>query len=125
MGELGAASKVVVMVSFWWSRGDALGNHQHGQILTRTGCVDVDIADTQWIDRALRSAVDDLAVLVELDQWWQVVETRRAGNSAGEPGPGPGQVDSVPHRPARRRHPHPGGGHRMPSPGRRKPQSTS
>ena len=28
MGELAAASKVHVMVSYWWSRGDGLDNHQ-------------------------------------------------------------------------------------------------
>lgn len=53
MGELAAASKVHVMVSYWWSRGDSLVNHQLGQILTCAAGVDeVDITDPQSIDRA-------------------------------------------------------------------------
>ncbi|AII11401.1 hypothetical protein [Rhodococcus opacus] len=86
MGELAAASKVHVMVSYWWSRGDSLANHQLGQILTRAAGVDeVDLTDPQSIDRALRIAVADPAALAELDQWWQMVETRRAGNSTRNP----------------------------------------
>ncbi|MFC9839670.1 hypothetical protein ACFVKB_38680 [Rhodococcus sp. NPDC127530] len=87
MGELGAAGKVAVMVSYWWSRGDSLANHQLGQILTRASGVDeLDITDPQSIDRALRIAVAAPAVLAELDEWWQMVETRRAGNSTRNPG---------------------------------------
>ncbi|MDV6246678.1 hypothetical protein [Rhodococcus opacus] len=89
MGELAAASKVHVMVSYWWSRGDGLANHQLSQILTRASGVDqVEITDPQSIDRALRFAVADPAVLAELDQWWQMVETRRAGNGTRNPGLG-------------------------------------
>ncbi|MFC0448825.1 hypothetical protein ACFFI2_11935, partial [Rhodococcus jostii] len=97
MGELAAASKVHVMVSHWWSRGDGLANHQLGQILTRAaGVGQVDLTDPQSIDRALRIAVADPAVLAELEQWWQMVETRRAGNGTPQPGSGSGSVDSVP-----------------------------
>ncbi|RZL83543.1 MAG: hypothetical protein EOP32_07000 [Rhodococcus sp. (in: high G+C Gram-positive bacteria)] len=86
MGELAAASKVHVMVSYWWSRGDGLANHQLGQILTRAAGVDqVDLTDPQSLDRALRIAVADPTVLAELDQWWPMVETRRAGNSTRNP----------------------------------------
>ncbi|MBW4818663.1 hypothetical protein [Rhodococcus qingshengii] len=89
MGELAVASKVHVMVSYWWSRGDGLANHHLGQILTRAaGVGEVDIADPQSIDRTLRIAVADPAVLAELDEWWQMVETRRAGNSTRIPGLG-------------------------------------
>ncbi|MFD6062711.1 hypothetical protein [Rhodococcus wratislaviensis] len=89
MGELAAASKVHVMVSYWWSRGDSLANHQLGQILTRAAGVDeADITDPQSIDRALRVATADPAALAELDQWWQMVETRRAGNGTQNPGLG-------------------------------------
>ncbi|MBV6757354.1 hypothetical protein [Rhodococcus opacus] len=89
MGDLAAASKVHVMVSYWWSRGDGLANHQLGQILTRAaGVGEVDITDPQSIDRALRVAVADPAVLAELDEWWQMVETRRAGNTTRNPGLG-------------------------------------
>ncbi|MGW4339713.1 hypothetical protein ACWEK5_44070 [Rhodococcus koreensis] len=77
------------MVSYWWSRGDGLANHQLGQILTRAAGVDeVDITDPQSIDRTLRIAVADPAALAELDQWWQMVETRRAGNNTTNPGLG-------------------------------------
>ena len=87
MGELAGASKVHVMVSYWWSRGDGLANHKLGQILTRAAGVDeVDITDPQSIDRTLRIAVADPTVLAELDQWWQMVETRRAGNTTRNPG---------------------------------------
>ncbi|RZL82555.1 MAG: hypothetical protein EOP32_11085 [Rhodococcus sp. (in: high G+C Gram-positive bacteria)] len=89
MGELAAASTVHVMVSYWWSRGDGLANHQLGQILTRAaGVGEVDLTDPQSIDRALRVAVADPPVLAELDQWWQLVETRRAGNGTRNPGLG-------------------------------------
>ena len=89
MGELAAASKVHVMVSYWWSRGDGLANHQLGQILTRAaGVGEVDLTDPQSLDRALRVAVADPAVLAELDQWWQMVETRTAGNGTRNPGLG-------------------------------------
>ena len=89
MGERAAASEVAVMVSYWWSRGDGLANHQLGQILSRAAGVDeVDLTDPQSIDRALRMAVADPAVLAELDQWWQMVETRRAGNGTRNPGLG-------------------------------------
>nr|GLK33840.1 hypothetical protein GCM10017611_06830 [Rhodococcus wratislaviensis] len=89
MGELAAASKAAVMVSFWWSRGDGLANHQLGQILTRAaGVGEVDLTDPQSIDRALWIAVADPTVLAELDQWWQMVETRRAGNGTRNPGLG-------------------------------------
>ncbi|QSE88092.1 hypothetical protein JWS13_05080 (plasmid) [Rhodococcus pseudokoreensis] len=89
MGELATANKVHVMVSYWWSRGDGLANHQLGQILTRTSGVDeFDITDPQSIDRALRIAVTDPAVLAELDGWWQMAETRRAGNNTRNPGLG-------------------------------------
>ncbi|WP_172653120.1 hypothetical protein [Rhodococcus opacus] len=89
MGELAGASKVHVMVSYWWSRGDGLANHQLGQILTRAAGVDeVDLADPQSLDRALRIAVADPAVLAELEVWWQMVETRRAGNGTRNPGLG-------------------------------------
>ncbi|WP_128642584.1 hypothetical protein [Rhodococcus opacus] len=74
------------MVSYRWSRGDGLDHHQLGQILTRAAGVDeADITDPQSSDRASRIAVADPAVLVELDQWWQMVETRRAGNSTRNP----------------------------------------
>ncbi|WP_257226547.1 hypothetical protein [Rhodococcus opacus] len=77
------------MVSSWWSRGDGLANHQLGQTLTRAAGVDeVDITDPQSIDRALRIAVADPAVLAELEAWWQMVETRRAGNGTRNPGLG-------------------------------------
>ena len=77
------------MVSYWWSRRDDLANHQLGQILTRTaGVGEIDITDPQSIDRALRIAVADPAVLAELDGWWRRVETRRAGNGARNPGLG-------------------------------------
>ena len=86
MGELAGASKVHVMVSYWWSRGDGLANHQLGQILTRAAGVDqVDLTDPQSLDRALRIAVADPAASAELDQWWQMAETRRAGNSTHNP----------------------------------------
>ncbi|MFD6058234.1 hypothetical protein [Rhodococcus wratislaviensis] len=63
------------MVSYWWSRGDGLANHQLSQILTRAAGVDeADITDRQSIDRASRVATADPAVLAELDQWWQMVE---------------------------------------------------
>ncbi|MFD7010832.1 hypothetical protein [Rhodococcus jostii] len=89
MGELATASKVHVMVSYWWSRGDGLANHQLGQILTRAAGVDeVDITDPQSIDRTLRIAVADPTVLAELDEWWQMVETRRVGNNSKNPGLG-------------------------------------
>ncbi|MDH6291367.1 hypothetical protein [Rhodococcus opacus] len=89
MGEPAAASKVHVMVSYWWSRGDSLANHHLGQILTRAAGVDeADITDPQSIDRALRIAVADPAALAELDEWWQMVETRRAGNGTRNPGLG-------------------------------------
>ncbi|WP_124390606.1 hypothetical protein [Rhodococcus wratislaviensis] len=89
MGELATASRVHVMVSYWWSRGDGLANHQLGQILTRAAGVDeVNITDPQSIDRALRIAVADPTVLAELDQWWQMVETRRDGNNTRNPGLG-------------------------------------
>ena len=89
MGELAAASKVHVRVSYWWSRGDGLANHQLGQILSRAaGVGEVDLADSQSLDRALRIAVADPAVLAELDAWWQMVETRRAGSSTHNPGLG-------------------------------------
>ncbi|RZL82732.1 MAG: hypothetical protein EOP32_10340 [Rhodococcus sp. (in: high G+C Gram-positive bacteria)] len=61
MGEPGRASTAHVMVALWWSRGDALANHL-GQILTRAGCVDVDITDPQSIDKALRIAVTGAVV---------------------------------------------------------------
>ncbi|MDV7088362.1 hypothetical protein GXW84_35100 [Rhodococcus sp. IEGM 248] len=77
------------MVSFWWSRGDGLVNHQLGQILSgAAGVGEVEITDPQSIDRALRIAVADPAVPAELDQWWQMVETRRAGNGTRNPGLG-------------------------------------
>ena len=89
MGELAAASKVHVMVSYWWSRGDSLANHQLGQILSRAaGVGEVDLTDSQSLDRALRIAVTDPAVLGELEAWWQMVETRRAGNGTRNPGLG-------------------------------------
>ncbi|MDF3312168.1 hypothetical protein P3H15_45185 [Rhodococcus sp. T2V] len=89
MGELAVASKVAVMVSYWWSRGDGLANHLLGQILTRAaGVGEVDITDPQSIDRTVRVAVADPAVLAELDQWWRMVETRRAGNTTRNPGLG-------------------------------------
>ncbi|MGV9870010.1 hypothetical protein [Rhodococcus koreensis] len=89
MGELATASTVHVMVSYWWSRGDDLANHQLGQILTRTsGVGEIDLTDPQSIDQALRIAVADPAVLTELDEWWKMVETRRAGNSTRNPGLG-------------------------------------
>ncbi|ABG99807.1 hypothetical protein RHA1_ro08763 (plasmid) [Rhodococcus jostii RHA1] len=89
MGELAAASKVRVMVSYWWSRGDGLANHQLGQILTRASGVDQDdLTDPQSLDRALRIAVADPTALAELDGWWQMVETRRAGNGTRNPGLG-------------------------------------
>nr|WP_271213013.1 hypothetical protein [Rhodococcus wratislaviensis]GLK39928.1 hypothetical protein GCM10017611_67990 [Rhodococcus wratislaviensis] len=53
MGELAAASKAAVMVSYWWSRGDGLANRQLGQILTCAAGVDeVNITDPRSIDRA-------------------------------------------------------------------------
>ncbi|PQP15901.1 hypothetical protein C5613_37715 [Rhodococcus opacus] len=53
------------MVSPGGAPGDGVANHQLGQILRRT-CVDeVDITDPQTIDRALRVAVTNPAVLVE------------------------------------------------------------
>ena len=48
----------------------------------------VDLTDPQSTDRALRVAVADPAVLAQLDAWWQMVETRRAGNSTRNPGLG-------------------------------------
>jgi len=76
MGELAAASTAHVMVSYWWSRGDGLANHQLGQILTRAAGVDqVDLTDPQSLDRALRIAVADPAVLTELDEWWQILQS--------------------------------------------------
>ncbi|NHU44971.1 hypothetical protein [Rhodococcus sp. A14] len=48
----------------------------------------VDLTDPQSIDRALRIAVADPAVLAELDAWWQMAETRRAGNGTRNPGLG-------------------------------------
>ena len=76
MGELAAVSEVHVMVSFWWSRGDGLANHRLGQILSRAaGVGEVNLTDPQSIDRALRIAVADPAVLTELDQWWQILQT--------------------------------------------------
>ena len=77
------------MVSYWWSRGDGLANHQLDQILSRAAGVDqVDLTDPQSLDRALRIAVADPTVRVELDAWWQMVETRRAGNGPRNPGLG-------------------------------------
>ncbi|WP_231914252.1 hypothetical protein [Rhodococcus sp. LB1] len=104
-------------MSFWWSRGDGLANHQLGQILSRAaGVGEVDLADPQSIDRALRIAVADPAVLAELDQWWQMVETRRAGNGTRNPGLGPAQ--SI--RYLTDRHRHAGGARQMPPAGRRR-----
>ncbi|AHK35595.1 hypothetical protein Pd630_LPD11020 (plasmid) [Rhodococcus opacus PD630] len=78
-----------MMVSYWWRRGDGLANHQLGQILTRASGVDeVDLTDSQSLDRALRIAVADPVVLGELAQWWQMVETRRAGHGTRNPGLG-------------------------------------
>ncbi|MFC9363417.1 hypothetical protein ACFTZB_43495 [Rhodococcus sp. NPDC057014] len=88
MGELAVASKVHVMVSYGWSRGDGLVNHQLGQILARAaGVGEVDITDPQSTDRASRIevATADPTVSAELDHWWQMVETRRAGNNTRNP----------------------------------------
>ena len=89
MGELAAAPPVRHHHMYFARRGDGLDNHQLGQILTRAaGVGEVDLTDPQSLDRALRIAVADPTVLAELDGWWQMVETRRAGNGTRNPGLG-------------------------------------
>lgn len=86
MGESNRPGQVLVMVSFWWSRGDELANHQLGQILTRTGCLDGEITDAAAVDRALRAVGDEPALVAELDEWWQMVAARRSDNTTQNPG---------------------------------------
>lgn len=106
MGELAAASKAPVMVSYWWSRGDNLANHKLGQIHTRaTGVVEVD-TDSKAVDRGSRSPIPRC--------WQSWTSGGRWSKPAGrqqhpEPGTGPGEVCSESYPPARRRHSDAGG----------------
>lgn len=86
MGESSQRAHVFVMVSYWWSRGDDLANYQLGHILSQTECWSGDITDAQAVDRALRVAADNPALLAELDEWWQMVAARRNGNNTQNPG---------------------------------------
>lgn len=68
--------EVIVMASFWWSRGDHAANLDLATILRRGDHLRGDIADPAAVDAALQQATLDPVVLEELGEWCGLASAR-------------------------------------------------